>query len=83
MPEDPIDQIARELGLGATNRYPHGKNAPDDEGELRAGVTLQDEFIILAFGKPVSWVSMTAANAREIAALLLKKADALDVARRN
>ena len=45
---------------------------------MRAGIAIEGEMIILAFGKPVSWVSMTSADARRTAALLLAKADQID-----
>ena len=66
---------ARLFGLGATGEYPHGSLGADDEGELRAGVGIEDGKVIINFGKPVAWLSITPAGARELAAMLIAKAD--------
>jgi len=57
---------AERLGLGATGQYPSGTTGPDDEGELTAGVAADREHnrVVVNFGKPVAWVSMTKAEAR-------------------
>jgi hypothetical protein len=60
--------------LGATDRFPEGKLAPEDEGEIRFGVTVKDGKVVIAFGKPVAWIGMTVAQARELGQLILERA---------
>lgn len=66
-------------GLGATGEYPEGSCGPDDQGELKAALAADQRTnrLILAFGKPVSWVAMTAVEARSLAMSLLEKAKQL------
>lgn len=71
--------VNKLLGLGATGRYPDGHTGPDDQGELRAALSLQDTpagpRVRLDLGKSLSWLSMTAEQAKEIGLRLLQKAD--------
>jgi hypothetical protein len=59
-------------------QYPHGKLNDDDEGALQLLVYTEENNVVINFGKPVVWVAMPPANIRELAALLLKRADELD-----
>lgn len=69
-----------DFRLGATGRFPRGKAAPDDEGELSlllasdvtAGV------VRIEFGKPITWLALPPAQARQLAVLLLEHATALE-----
>lgn len=70
-----VKETARTLGLGATGEYPHGSLGPDDQGELRAGLTVKEGKLVLVFGKEVSWLALTPEEAREMARLLVVRAD--------
>lgn len=61
--------------FGPTGKFPRGKLNEDDEGELTMGVAADGGTVILNFGKPVAWVGLPPALARELAASLIKKAD--------
>lgn len=64
--------------LGPTGQFPHGKLTPSDEGEIRIGLTHVDGKVVFDFGKPTAWIGFTPAQARDIAVLLLKNADAAE-----
>ncbi len=63
--------------FGATGEFPHGKLNADDEGALRMGVTSDGMVVRVDFGKPVAWFGLPPAEARALAGLLLKHADAV------
>ena len=64
------------MGLGATGQYPYGKSRPDDLGELKAALTVDREkhMVFLDFGKPVTWLSMTADQSEALAGSLIAMA---------
>ena len=66
--------------LGATGRTPFGKVSDDDEGELQLAIGADHAhgIVRLEFGKPVGWLGLPTAHARQLAALLREKADELD-----
>lgn len=70
----------RNLRLGATDRWPRGKADVYDEGELRmaVGIDFQQAIVRLEFGKTVTWLGLPSVEARQLAALLISKADELD-----
>jgi len=73
--EDLIKQV-----VGPTGEYPHGKLAPDDEGELAVCMTLSDDkkTIRLQFGKKIDWLGMrrdTAQNLQETLTKLIAEMD--------
>lgn len=61
--------------FGATGKFPRGKLHESDEGELQLGVTVKQGTVIVAFGKPVAWLGLTPAIARDLAATLIERAD--------
>jgi len=69
-----------EPKFGATGKRPRGRIHLSDEGELRFGVLLDTEHgvIVLNFGKPVAWMGLPPALARQLASLLIQKADELE-----
>lgn len=67
-----MQQWTKDLGLGATGKFPEGKLTEQDEGEIKIGVTSKDDKIIIAFGKKVNWVGLTKEQAADFAELLLK-----------
>ena len=61
--------------FGATGRFPRGKLHESDEGELQLGVTVNQGTVILAFGKSIAWLGLPPAKARELAEILMARAD--------
>lgn len=51
--------MRRPPGLGPTGRQPYRKISPDDEGELRLAVYVDDYGnVCLDFGVPVAWIGL-------------------------
>ena len=63
--------------LGATNTFPRGKMNGADEGELRLAIFQKDGTVVIDFGKPIAWIGLDAATARNMAALLIKHSSSL------
>ena len=61
--------------IGATGEFPDGKLNENDEGGLQMAIFTKDENLIIEFGKPVHWLGMSKAEAKEFARAILKKAD--------
>jgi hypothetical protein len=64
--------------LGATNQFPQGKLTPEDEGEIRVGITVHNGKVVIDFGKPTAWMGMDAEQARSIGELLIRRASEVD-----
>lgn len=66
--------------IGATGRYPFGKADASDEGELAMAVMVdhRNGIVRVEFGKPIGWLGIPSVQARELAAILIEKADELD-----
>lgn len=65
--------------FGATGRFPQGKYAPTDEGEIAFGVAADREAgkVVINFGTPVAWFGMDREQALALAESLRQKADDL------
>jgi len=61
--------------FGPTGEFPRGKHDESDEGELQIGVRVEKSIVVVNFGKPIAWLGMPPAQARELAQLLLSNAD--------
>lgn len=61
--------------FGGTGQFPEGKLNADDEGELRFGVAHDQGQVIINFGTPVAWFTMSPTLARELARVLNQHAD--------
>jgi hypothetical protein len=70
----------KNFKIGATGRFPYGRAAEDDEGELQIAMAADhgNAIVRLQFGKPIGWLGLPSVNARQLAALLIEKADELD-----
>lgn len=55
-------------------RFPRGRLNPEDEGEIQIAVGVQQDVVVLAFPKMVSWVGMPAEQAEELAQTILTRA---------
>jgi hypothetical protein len=64
--------------LGATGDFPRGKLDPTDEGGLRMAFTVKDGTVVVKFFKPVAWIGLTPADARQFAVFLMKRANEAD-----
>ena len=64
--------------LGATGEFPDGKIHQHDEGAINLAIYTQDDNVIVNFGKPVVWVGFPPDTARQMAALLLERANEID-----
>ncbi len=67
-------KLNEECGAGPTGRFPRGRLNEHDEGELVMAVGVKDNTVILAFGKPVSWIGFSRVEAVELAELLKTRA---------
>lgn len=65
--------------LGATGKFPHGKLNDHDEGELIVALHVEGGKIVMEFGKRISWLALTAEDARHFARTLIAKAEQLEV----
>lgn len=74
-----MNNEAKNKGFGETNNFPEGKITKADEGEIKFGVTLKDEKVIINFGKPVVWLGMTRDQAEELGRLLIDKAKGIGI----
>lgn len=66
--------------IGPTGKFPYGKLHASDEGELAMGIAcdFQQNTIVLNFGKPIIWIGLPPSRARELAQMLIERADDLD-----
>jgi hypothetical protein len=72
-----MNRLAGGRGAGATGQFPRGQIHRTDEGELRLAVTVINNTVVLAFGKPVSWVGFSRVEAIELAELIKRRAQEL------
>jgi hypothetical protein len=83
-PDPMTNDLLRKLfsddakSFGPTRQFPEGKLTPSDEGEIRLGVTTLNGKVVMDFGSPVTWIGFNPSQARGIAELLLKHADAIE-----
>lgn len=75
-PQWAADEAAR-LGLGATGKANPNSPLPDDAGELKSAVLQHEGQVVLLFGKPTPWVSMTPEGAAELGYVLIQAANRL------
>jgi hypothetical protein len=66
--------------VGPTGDFPYGPLDADDEGGLAVAIAVDPRHGVVRFefGKPVGWLALPAGHARQLAAVLLAKADELD-----
>jgi len=50
---------AAEQGLGSMGTFSEGKLNKEDEGDIKVGLKIEGEHVILNFGVYVSWLGMT------------------------
>ena len=70
----------KNFDLGATGRFPRGKADAHDEGELRMALAADhaNAIVRLEFGTPTAWLGLPSHEARQLAALLIEKANEID-----
>lgn len=64
--------------LGPTGEHPNGRMTPTDEGGIRFAIGAKNGAVVIDFGKPVAWVGMPPDQARQMAASLVRHADAIE-----
>lgn len=70
---------AERMKLGPTHSFPQGKIGDGDDGELRIGLArMASGGILLNLGRPVAWVGLDAASARDLGEKLIRMADESD-----
>jgi hypothetical protein len=62
-----LETEAKNLGLGATGRFPFGKIDEADQGELKTSLSIKGDKLVMNFGKSVTFVAMTKEQALMIA----------------
>lgn len=62
------------LGLGPTGKFPEGKLAEHDEGEIKIAVSHHKGKVVIDFGGPVAFIGFTPDQAVDIADLITKHA---------
>jgi len=72
-----IKAMSEAMGLGATGEFPEGKLNPTDEGEIRMAIASEGDKVIIAFGKPTSWIGMGKQQALELAKSIIERAQIL------
>lgn len=58
--------------IGPTGKFPHGKVADDDEGEIRIAVGAKDGTVFMNFGVPVLWIGLSPEDAVNVGEALIK-----------
>lgn len=58
------------------NEYPRGKLNDTDEGRLDIAIGVQDQTVIVNFGKKIRWIGMSKPEAIQFATTILKHAGA-------
>lgn len=69
-----FNKAVQDQKLGATGKFPEGKIDEHDEGEIKIGVTVKDDKIIIAFGKKIEWIGFTKKQAEDLANTILQRA---------
>ena len=66
--------------IGATGTFPYGKLDPHDEGEIAVAIAADPRHGVVRFefGKLISFLALPAAHARQLAEVLVEKADQVD-----
>ncbi|KKL13391.1 hypothetical protein LCGC14_2526230 [marine sediment metagenome] len=72
--EEPLDTYEKEIKklLGKTGRFPEGKLADHDEGEIRFSVGHKGSDVIIDFGASVKWIGMNGNQAIDLGNSLIK-----------
>lgn len=66
--------VAGQPVFGATGQFPDGKVNPDDEGEIQLGIAHNQDHVVINYGKPVAWLELPPAEARQFAEAILRHA---------
>jgi hypothetical protein len=70
----------KDFKLGATGKFPYGKADEHDEGELTLALAAdhQNGIVRVLFGKSIVWLGLPSSHARQLAQMLIEKADEID-----
>lgn len=67
-----MQRLTDALELGATQQHPEGMLTSDDEGEIKIAIGVHEGKVVINFGKPVSWIGFSPAQARALAESIRK-----------
>jgi hypothetical protein len=69
-------KMFKEFGvkLGATGEFPEGKLTPNDEGEIKIAVGIEQNKVVIHFGKEIAWIGFGRSEAIRIASSLIDMA---------
>lgn len=81
-PDNPNDTM-NFIGLGTTGKFPDGKLNKDDEGEIRIAIGIEENNVVMRFGKNIYWIGFEPKQAFQIAASLIDKAKKLGTEDKN
>ena len=70
----------KDFKLGATGQFPRGKADAHDEGELQMALAADhaNGIVRLVSGKSIAWLGLPVGEARQLARLLIEKADEIE-----
>ena len=74
MNDETMKRIAESFNLGATGKFPEGKLTPHDEGEIKIAIGVEQNKVVIHFGKEVAWIGFTREQAISIAGSLIDNA---------
>lgn len=63
--------------LGPTGKFPEGHLNEDDEGEIQIAIGIENNKVVINFGKPIAWIGFTPEQADQIAFSLIEKSSKL------
>lgn len=68
----------KDQKLGPTGEFPGGHLTENDEGQIRIGVAVVKERVVMNFGTPIASLGFTAKQARDMANILRQYANKVE-----
>ena len=59
--------------IGPTGEYPDGKLNENDKGELRIGMAVDGDVLIIDFGKSITWLGLDKSSLQSLIDILTEK----------
>ena len=87
-PDDDLEQRKRmegfmkEMAGESPRKWPQGRISGDDDGQTHIAIAADPilKIVRVQFTKPIDWLGLGAAEARDLAKMLLEKADQISAA---
>lgn len=64
--------------MESDRKYPRGKIAADDDGQVAVATTIKNNTVIVRFPRPVLWFGLGAHEARALGQKLIEYADRIE-----